>query len=394
MSDKISICHIVDNEKFILEAYYIFNGQKQYKSDFFCFEGSDKIDFLSKEAGIRKLNLDEVDAFIEQILPAYSVVIFHNFIRDYKFEILKSLDKNQVSVWIGWGYDFYKYFENNSFLTKENQAFVNGIYCNSFLKKAKQYFKLDKLKYAINYYFNYRPKLLLLSKRIDFYAPVAEYEFGFFKQKIPSTTFKYIGWNYPINLNCEDIPIAKTETVNLLVGNSASPLNNHCDVVKLLSEFKLDFNAYVPLSYGGDDLYKKALVEYSNIYLGQRFKPLEAFMGIDEYIKLLNNCQIGIFNSLRQQGLGNIIYLLWHGSKVFMNPMCHYYDFLLTQGVIVFDVKTFSSKDFYTPLTLEEKSKNKQKMIELYGKEVAQEKTKNLLDEVVKKATLKKQNNA
>ncbi|CAI2315562.1 TDP-N-acetylfucosamine:lipid II N-acetylfucosaminyltransferase [Vibrio parahaemolyticus] len=108
--------------------------------------------------------------------------------------------------------------------------------------------------------------------------------------------------------------------VNIQVGNSADPTNNHEEVFyKLL---KLDAMAkvgkiYCPLSYGNVN-YAKKINELGTGLFGEKFHPLMDFISLDEYNKVLDDVDIAIFAHKRQQAMGNIINLLGRGKTVYV----------------------------------------------------------------------------
>lgn len=106
--------------------------------------------------------------------------------------------------------------------------------------------------------------------------------------------------------------------VNIQVGNSAAPDNNHIEVLRLLKRFDNEnINIFVPLSYG-DNKYAQDVVEYGKKNFGEKFKPLLHFLDAKDYSQYLAAIDIAIFNHKRQQALGNIFALLYLGKKVYI----------------------------------------------------------------------------
>jgi dTDP-N-acetylfucosamine:lipid II N-acetylfucosaminyltransferase len=124
---------------------------------------------------------------------------------------------------------------------------------------------------------------------------------------------------YPSNLYQEQ-PIQSIchEGINILVGNSADPSNNHKEVLDNLRPHALDnIRIYCPLSYG-DQTYAQEISDYGKSIFGEKFVALRGFMPFDEYLQLLAVVDIGIFNHHRQQGMGNATALLGMGKKLYM----------------------------------------------------------------------------
>jgi hypothetical protein len=124
---------------------------------------------------------------------------------------------------------------------------------------------------------------------------------------------------YPSNLYKEyDIKPKAHTTVNIQLGNSADPTNNHIDVLKQLKKYKdEDIKIFVPLSYG-DQEYAKEVIKYGKSIFEDKFVTLTEFMPFEKYLEFLGEIDIAIFAHKRQQAMGNTITLLGLGKKVYM----------------------------------------------------------------------------
>lgn len=116
------------------------------------------------------------------------------------------------------------------------------------------------------------------------------------------------------------IPPKTGSVVNILVGNSADPANNHLDVFEKLATYKNEnLMIYCPLSYGGvDGGYVKQIAEKGTALFGDRFVALTDFMPFAKYLEFLGQIDIAVFAHKRQQAMGNTITLLGLGKKVYM----------------------------------------------------------------------------
>lgn len=149
--------------------------------------------------------------------------------------------------------------------------------------------------------------------------------------------------------------------LNILVGNSADPSNNHIESLeKLLPYSEDDIRIFVPLSYG-DQEYAKKVIETGKEWFGEKFVPLTSFMAFEEYLKFLKSIDIAIFNHERQQAMGNTINLLGMGKKVFMRTGLSHYDFMKSIGIIL---------NSFTDLTIEKieesEAKNNETIVGFY----------------------------
>lgn len=127
--------------------------------------------------------------------------------------------------------------------------------------------------------------------------------------------------------------------LNILVGNSADPSNNHIESLEKLLPYKEDkIKIFAPLSYG-DQEHAKKVIERGKEWFGDKFVPLTSFMAFDDYLKLLKSIDIAIFNHKRQQAMGNTITLLGMGKTIFMRAGVSHYDFLKGLGIKLNDVE-------------------------------------------------------
>jgi dTDP-N-acetylfucosamine:lipid II N-acetylfucosaminyltransferase len=132
------------------------------------------------------------------------------------------------------------------------------------------------------------------------------------------------------------IPNRKTNTLNIMVGNSAAPSNNHLEALEKLLPFKNDdICIYVPLSYGNSK-YAEKIIEIGNGWFGDKLKPLTEFMPFDEYLSFLGVIDIAIFNHNRQQAMGNTITLLGLGKTVYMRNDTTQWQFFKEKNIDVF----------------------------------------------------------
>ena len=147
---------------------------------------------------------------------------------------------------------------------------------------------------------------------------------------------------YPSNLYKKYVvPPKQGDTVNIMVGNSADPTNNHVEVFEKLRLYK-DQNIQIvcPLSYGPVD-YAEKMKNLGNELFGDKFIPLLDFMPFEKYLELLREIDIAVFAHKRQQAMGNVISLLGFGKKVFMSIDITPWRVFQELGIKSFDLQAF-----------------------------------------------------
>jgi hypothetical protein len=115
-----------------------------------------------------------------------------------------------------------------------------------------------------------------------------------------------------------DVPNTQSDKINIQIGNSADPSNNHIEILDKLLPFKdKNIRIYAPLSYG-DKAYAKEVIAKGKELFGDKFIALTEFMPFEQYLQFLGSIDIAIFNHKRQQAMGNTITLLGLGKTVFI----------------------------------------------------------------------------
>jgi dTDP-N-acetylfucosamine:lipid II N-acetylfucosaminyltransferase len=135
---------------------------------------------------------------------------------------------------------------------------------------------------------------------------------------------------------------------NILLGTRGSRTSYHFEAIDFLSFINTytNFRVICPLSYGGDKNYISRVVTYGKEKLGEKFEPLLSWLGPNEYAEVLASIDVAIMNHRRQEGVGNIIPLLYAGKKVYIRKNVSTYSWLTKLGLIIFNTDDlFAGKD-------------------------------------------------
>tara|TARA_R100001369_G_scaffold91102_1_gene131464 strand:- start:804 stop:1838 length:1035 start_codon:yes stop_codon:yes gene_type:complete len=135
----------------------------------------------------------------------------------------------------------------------------------------------------------------------------------------------------------------KHTTINIQVGNSADPSNNHIEALEKLLPYKDDdIYIYVPLSYGNSEHAGK-VIKQGKLWFGDKFIPLIDFMPFDEYLQFLGSIDIAVFNHKRQQAMGNTITLLGLGKVIYMRSDTTQWEFFKEKNILINDIDNLGS---------------------------------------------------
>ncbi len=172
---------------------------------------------------------------------------------------------------------------------------------------------------------------------------------------------------YPSNLYKEYLVQSKKhQSINIQLGNSADPTNNHIEVLRSLEQYKSEnINIFVPLSYGSQEYANEVIKIGKNIF-DKKFISLREFMSFEKYFKFLSEIDIAIFAHNRQQAMGNIISLLGLGKKVYLRKDITPWKLFQEIGIEVFDIQNNFNLDF---IDQNIQKNNREKIKEYFSKD-------------------------
>jgi len=163
----------------------------------------------------------------------------------------------------------------------------------------------------------------------------------------------------------------KKDSRYILLGNSAHPYNRHVETLKVLRNvigdggFVICPLSYPPRSVEAVDKYVNNVIKQGKQLFGEKFIPLLKMIPRHNYARMLSYMDVGVFNSLRRQGFGNIIAMLYLGKKVYMAGTSLRKD-LEALGIEVYPIGNVRRADFYEH---DEKTAvaNRQKVLEVFS---------------------------
>lgn len=138
-----------------------------------------------------------------------------------------------------------------------------------------------------------------------------------------SYNIKTFNMPYPLQNNDVFLDIYNkkntTGTINVLIGHSGYPNDNHINIYNQLKVYKENnISIYFVLSYGDAEYINNV----KNILLADNtmnFKIIDSFMDYKDYLVFLSSIDIGIFDGLNSYALGNIEALISFDKKLYLN---------------------------------------------------------------------------
>ncbi|NNF60406.1 MAG: TDP-N-acetylfucosamine:lipid II N-acetylfucosaminyltransferase [Gammaproteobacteria bacterium] len=125
---------------------------------------------------------------------------------------------------------------------------------------------------------------------------------------------------------------------DVLLGNSATPTNNHVEAFDVLRKLDLRGRRVItPLSYGNED-YSDRVCKLGAEMLGDAFVPLRDFLTVEEFNEQIKDCGTVVMNHIRQQAIGTICAALTKHARVYLRPDSVLFRYFCDQGVAIHSI--------------------------------------------------------
>jgi len=372
--DKINVLHLLDDEKFTDTAISLFNECEGITNDYLIGVEVEppKMKYVkSKVAHIKKNFSRDYNEIL--LNPKYNLIVVH-YLNYHKALAITMLNAHAKVLWLMWGGDFYNTSLFNGPLYQEHtKRLVREIKLKTPYKSIVRPFLVDVAGMVFPRNRLYRILIKKAIQRVDYCATVIPTEFALLKEmpffKAKQVYFAYGSLDNMVNKEDRIQPLAS----KIMIGNSSSPESNQLDVLVKLKNLNLDFEQIVvPLSYGNFKGYQEAICKYGYAMFPNSFLPLTDFLPIEKYISLLKQCGVAVFNHERQQAVGNVIAMLYLGSRVFLSENNPLYAYLEKIGIIVFSIQNDFIPANLVGLDLKDAEQNRNIIKNNYAKEIIQ----------------------
>lgn len=293
----------------------------------------------------------------------------HKFIFLQKAKYEHGMTKDHDVVWID---KKSKVFQLAKELYTADKIIIHGLWSGQFIKLLfVQPWLLKKCYWVMwggDFYFPEKQGRLKKQaiKRMGHFITYIKGDYELAKKWYGANGKYHECFMYPSNLYKEyDIKPKEHTTINIQLGNSADPSNNHIEILEKLKVYKdKNIQIFTPLSYGIQEYAKEVIAKGKELF-GDKFVALTDFLPFEKYLEFLGSIDIAIFAHKRQQAMGNIITLLGLGKKVYMRSDITPWQLFNDIGVKVFDVDDIQI-DFLDEQT---KIKNIRKVKEYFSQE-------------------------
>lgn len=320
------IVHLFDDEKFVDTTIENFETFAPGSNRYIVFTNSNILKHPKKTENIEIYPNKWYRLDLESIFKNCKLLIIH-YLTPLKTYVLKYMPKEIPVIWVAWGGDAYPYFKNFKEYEDQTAKIINKSNFLNF-KKTTFYDIYRLLKYGskpIN-------KEIKSLKKINYLATVLPPEYDIIKKEFKLDA-SYVEFSYDTRNDMfqENKNISLGESI--LIGNSATPSNNHIDVFTKIKSTK--HQLIIPLNYG-DLKYSAKIIAIASKKYRNRFTPITNFMQLDDYQKLVLSCNTMVMHHIRQQGLGNICLAFYVGIRVFLNSKSIAFKYFKSIGFKVF----------------------------------------------------------
>jgi len=392
----LKIAHIAPDEKFIESAVDIFETVYPGQNIFYI-TSSKPWTFLEEKPIYRQLNKKKWLKLLftqRDELKDYDLVILHGLPSAF---LIPMVLLKQNYVWLGWGFDYYSRPFDSDLLTvplvlpktmEYTKAFFDADSSNENRSSdvltaiAKS---LVKMVVCSKFFYQ------LAMRNLKVFSPVLPLEYDLVKEKYGLGKYtQYSPWNYGILERhiIKNMQLGEIDSANaILLGNSATATNNHLEALDILENSGSSRTIILPLSYG-DKNYAKLINGYinSNPKLLNKCQVLDAFMPLAEYNAIINGCGFVIMNHVRQQALGNIVAMMYRGSKVFFREESVLYKYFKNMNAFVYSVQELkiNPRLLDVHLNINEIEHNRLILKSIWSEDVIFQRTKDLVNSSIK----------
>lgn len=366
------ILHFLSDDKFADYTILQFSGD--CSSEFVLIQNSSSVKYIQQFDKVRCVAFPTVD--FEALLSSlgkYKAIVFHGLFWPWQEVIIRHVPDNVKVAWSFWGGDIYGRSDlKKLFLAPKTKTLFKFQEIKRFLRNRKKGFPYELPKGLFN--------------RIDYCLTDISEDMDFARNYLQNDTMKELWYNYySIEETIGSLKEAVCNGDNILVNNSCSIEGNHIEAFAAVRRMPIGKrNVIVPLSYGESWL-RRFLLRRGKRIFGDHFCPLISFLPRDDYNKYIKSCSVVVMNHYRPQAMGNILTSLWLGTRVYMSKKSLLYSFYKRIGCVLFSVEEdlkASNKSALLPLSDEEREKNRSILRSIYGRDVMQQRIKELVVEL------------
>lgn len=354
------ILHIVTDEKFTDYAIRQFSAPEMC-SEFVLIPSNGCMDAVKciDQCTVIRQDSKELETLLNHLGDYCAIVLHGMFWGGWQTPIMESVPDNVKVAWVFWGGDLYSRHENKGLF----YAPITQFFC-----------KLHKRKKNIQQDTSWEIPLELY-KRVDYCITSIDDEY-FFARDFTQATFPRVWYSYySVEDTIGSLMDSQSNGHNIWIGNSATPKNNHLDILwgvwksgawRNLKDRKI----IMPLSYGAPWV-RNMVKKIGRFLFGNRMQALDQFIPRDEYNALMLSCSTMFIGYREPAATGNILTALWLGMRVYLSEHSMAYAYFKRIGCHVYSIESDLNKnnaDCFALVPDAERLQNREALMTLYGK--------------------------
>ncbi|NLD37576.1 MAG: TDP-N-acetylfucosamine:lipid II N-acetylfucosaminyltransferase [Desulfatiglans sp.] len=246
---------------------------------------------------------------------------------------------NVVIFWATWGGDYYRFL--SPYMTdihlpktrilleaRKGREFIR-YWINRMMTAIKDPLKIRSYLGVFLPYLSWRKKLPLdVIPRIDYFHVLPTVR-NLFEMAFPGANKQY---NEMFFFCAEKTFSAGPTSMNgpdILIGNGATPANNHLEIFDLLDDLDLGSRKLIVPLNRGDKRYAKEIEIIGKRRFGERITILRDLMPASQYYQCIQKCGTVIMNHVRHAAGATIPTVMYKGSRVYLrneNPLKNFYE--------------------------------------------------------------------
>lgn len=297
----------VDSPVFNGELIRLVNEAMDGREHLFVINGKNTKEQLSQEYSNVIYESSYRLSTVKKYDNSSGILIFHSlFLSPFELCLLSEKRAKRI-VWCVWGHDLY---------AKQKHTFGIGRFQSWLANRIVARFRaiVAGFKYDIHE----------IRRRYGVKVPVfnALYGSGYFQEDIDRIVQNHCRMDM---------------RTNIMIGHSAFPFLQHLEQLDRLSSYKEE-NIVITLvlSYGDNEYANKVIGYATDIFGIDKLNVIRNFMTWDQYIEMLCDVDIAIFDFDHQAAFGNLILLSYLEKKLYLSSVGVMYRALQAEGVEVY----------------------------------------------------------
>lgn len=364
------IAHLAFDQKFIPFAQDVFEEAYPGGNTWLLLHQEDAaLCFIRNSGAFRLVSLRTLRSQdCLETINSNHLLIVHAMIPAFA-DVVKRVSEDLTVMWIGWGYEYYSYLERvfgDLILPETAVAWQRALAAESAAPKGVTFHLKSllrpayrALKEALSSHKS-QETIQTVAGRIDLCC-VSPSEMPLLKGAFPDFCATHYQLHYFSKEDTLERGPAQMSGRDILLGNSATPENNHLEAMNLLRRMSIEGRKIIaPLSYSHSH-YADEVCRIGSRLFGSDFVPLRHYLPIDEYHELLATCGTVIMNHRRQAAMGNISAALYKGARVILREENPIYQTYTKLGAVLDTMHSIEESPHGAdlPLSAEKRSRNR-----------------------------------